>query len=212
MIGARRTVVVNMVLELCMYVLLWDACDRAVVVVSWRVDRITAPGGARLYSEIGPGHPRVHRASRRHLTSLDPGIKLDTHLPHQVIAGGVELHNHAQALDRGVCDCVWSHAHLFSASLIPVAKGADGNSRRHKTGAQAQVGGENNRPARSSHVDVTPRPLSHPTQQRLHSQPTNMTIQAAFDKAVQIVKELPKDGPVQPTQDEQLEVRLGLIS
>lgn len=39
-----------------------------------------------------------------------------------------------------------------------------------------------------------------------------MTIQAAFDKAVQIVKELPKDGPVQPTQDEQLEVRLGLIS
>ena len=34
-----------------------------------------------------------------------------------------------------------------------------------------------------------------------------MTIQAAFDKAVQIVKELPADGPVKPTQDEQLEVR-----
>ncbi|WVQ82702.1 hypothetical protein IAT38_004834 [Cryptococcus sp. DSM 104549] len=31
-----------------------------------------------------------------------------------------------------------------------------------------------------------------------------MSIQAQFDKAVAIVKGLPKDGPVQPTQDEQL--------
>ncbi|OCH93033.1 acyl-CoA-binding protein [Obba rivulosa] len=28
--------------------------------------------------------------------------------------------------------------------------------------------------------------------------------QAKFDKAVQIVKSLPKDGPIKPTQDEQL--------
>lgn len=33
-----------------------------------------------------------------------------------------------------------------------------------------------------------------------------MGIQAAFDKAVQIVKELPKDGPVKPSQDDQLAV------
>jgi diazepam-binding inhibitor (GABA receptor modulating acyl-CoA-binding protein) len=31
-----------------------------------------------------------------------------------------------------------------------------------------------------------------------------MSVQAQFDKAVAIVKELPPDGPVKPTQDDQL--------
>lgn len=34
-----------------------------------------------------------------------------------------------------------------------------------------------------------------------------MSIQAKFDKAVAIVQGLPKDGPVKPTQDDQLYVR-----
>jgi hypothetical protein len=33
-----------------------------------------------------------------------------------------------------------------------------------------------------------------------------MSNQAAFDKAVQIVKDLPADGPVKPSQDDQLAV------
>jgi diazepam-binding inhibitor (GABA receptor modulating acyl-CoA-binding protein) len=33
-----------------------------------------------------------------------------------------------------------------------------------------------------------------------------MSIQAQFDKAVSIVKNLPKDGPVKPTQEDQLKV------
>lgn len=34
-----------------------------------------------------------------------------------------------------------------------------------------------------------------------------MTIQAQFDKAVSIVQNLPKNGPVRPTQEDQLYVR-----
>lgn len=33
-----------------------------------------------------------------------------------------------------------------------------------------------------------------------------MSIEKKFDRAVEIVKDLPKEGPVQPTQDEQLTV------
>jgi hypothetical protein len=36
-----------------------------------------------------------------------------------------------------------------------------------------------------------------------------MSVQAQFDKAVQIVKNLPKEGPVQPTQEDQLKVSEG---
>lgn len=34
--------------------------------------------------------------------------------------------------------------------------------------------------------------------------------QAKFDKAVSIVQSLPKDGPIKPSQDDQLYVRLPL--
>ena len=34
-----------------------------------------------------------------------------------------------------------------------------------------------------------------------------MAAQAKFDRAVAIVQGLPKDGPIQPKQDEQLDVR-----
>ena len=38
-----------------------------------------------------------------------------------------------------------------------------------------------------------------------------MSIQAKFDKAVAIVQGLPKDGPIKPTQDQQLIVSLSLV-
>ena len=38
-----------------------------------------------------------------------------------------------------------------------------------------------------------------------------MSYEAKFQKAVEIVQGLPKDGPVKPTQDEQLYVRRSLL-
>lgn len=47
-------------------------------------------------------------------------------------------------------------------------------------------------------------PIDNRQSQSLSSAHPTMTIQAKFDRAVYIVQNLPKDGPVQPNQDEQL--------
>lgn len=67
-----------------------------------------------------------------------------------------------------------------------------------RTEGLSRVGGETN-------ARLCPPPLS-PQYVRASSSNTH-TMEAKFNKAVEIVQTLPKEGPIQPTQEDQLYVR-----